>query len=81
MSQTTAVEFQRRFGEYQHQAQREPLEITRHGRRELVRMSAEHYDWLKTALHAQYVNFNLFNSARSSVPLQNHRRRRDRASG
>jgi hypothetical protein len=44
-------------------------------------MSAEHYDWLKTALHAQYVNFNLFNSARSSVPLQNHRRRRDRASG
>jgi prevent-host-death family protein len=49
MSQTTALEFQRKFGEYQHQAQREPVEITRHGRRELVLMSAEHYDWLKAA--------------------------------
>ena len=47
MAQTTAVEFQRKFGEFQHQAQREPVEITRHGRRELVLMSADHYDWLK----------------------------------
>jgi prevent-host-death family protein len=46
MAQTTAVEFQRKFGEFQHQAQREPVEITRHGRRELVLMSADHYDWL-----------------------------------
>ncbi len=44
-----ALEFQRRFGEFQHQAQREPVEITRHGRREYVLMSAEHYDWLKAA--------------------------------
>lgn len=44
-----ALEFQRKFGEYQHQAQREPVEITRHGRREFVLMSAEHYDWLKAA--------------------------------
>lgn len=49
MSQATAVEFQRRFGEFQHQAQREPVEITRHGRREFVLMSAEHYDWLVAA--------------------------------
>jgi prevent-host-death family protein len=49
MTQTTAVEFQRKFGEYQHQAQREPVEITRHGRRELVLMSADHYDWLVAA--------------------------------
>ena len=49
MSQTTAVEFQRKFGEFQHQAQREPVEITRHGRRELVLMSADHYDWLIAA--------------------------------
>jgi prevent-host-death family protein len=49
MSQTTAVEFQRKFGEFQHQAQREPVEITRHGRRELVLMSADHYDWLMSA--------------------------------
>jgi prevent-host-death family protein len=46
MAQTTAMEFQRKFGEFQHRAQREPVEITRHGRRELVLMSADHYDWL-----------------------------------
>lgn len=46
MARTTAVEFQRKFGEFQHQAQREPVEITRHGRREFVLMSADHYDWL-----------------------------------
>lgn len=49
MAQTSAVEFQRKFGDFQHQAQREPVEITRHGRRELVLMSAEHYDWLRAA--------------------------------
>jgi prevent-host-death family protein len=49
MTLTTAVEFQRNFGEFQHQARREPIEITRHGRRELVLMSAEHYDWLIAA--------------------------------
>jgi len=49
MSQTTAQQFQRNFGEYQHQARREPVEITRHGRRELVLMSAERYDWLMAA--------------------------------
>jgi prevent-host-death family protein len=45
MTQATAVEFQRNFGAFQHRAQREPVEITRHGRRELVLMSADHYDW------------------------------------
>jgi prevent-host-death family protein len=49
MSRTTALEFQRKFGEFQHQALREPVEITRHGRRELVLMSADHYDWLVAA--------------------------------
>jgi prevent-host-death family protein len=49
MAQTTALEFQRNFGEFQHQARREPVEITRHGRRELVLMSADHYDWLMAA--------------------------------
>ncbi|RFB92951.1 prevent-host-death protein [Rhizobium leguminosarum bv. trifolii] len=49
MTQTTSLEFQRKFGEFQHQAQREPVEITRHGRREFVLMSAAHYDWLKGA--------------------------------
>lgn len=49
MARTTAVEFQRKLGEFQHQARREPIEITRHGRRELVLMSADHYDWLVAA--------------------------------
>lgn len=49
MPQTTAMEFQRKFGEFQHQARREPVEITRHGRRELVLLSADHYDWLVAA--------------------------------
>ena len=49
MAQTTAVEFQRKFGEFQHKARREPVEITRHGRRELVLLSADHYDWLVAA--------------------------------
>lgn len=49
MAHATAMEFQRRFGEFQHKARREPVEITRHGRRELVLMSADHYDWLMAA--------------------------------
>ena len=49
MAQTTAAEFQRKFGEYQHRAQREPVEITRHGRREPVLRSADHSDWLVAA--------------------------------
>jgi prevent-host-death family protein len=49
MSQVTSLEFQRKFGEVQHRAQREPVEITKHGRREFVLMSADHYDWLKAA--------------------------------
>lgn len=49
MAQATALEFQRKFGEYQSQAQSEPVEITRHGRREWVLMSARHYDWLNAA--------------------------------
>ena len=49
MAQTTSLEFQRKFGEFQHKAQREPVEITKHGRREYVLMSADHYDWLQAA--------------------------------
>ncbi len=49
MPTVTALEFQRRFGQFQHEAQCEPVEITRHGRREFVLMSAEQYDWLKAS--------------------------------
>jgi len=50
MSRASALEFQRKFGQYQHEAQREPVEITRHGRREFVLMSADHYDWMLAAM-------------------------------
>ena len=46
MTRATSQEFQRNFGAFQHRAQQEPVEITRHGRREFVMMSAAHYDWL-----------------------------------
>jgi len=49
MVQISVLELQLKFGEAQHQARREPVEITRHGRREFVLMSAEHYDWLTAA--------------------------------
>lgn len=54
MSRATSLEFQRHFGEFQHRAQREPVEITRHGRRELVLMSADHYDWLVAAARRSF---------------------------
>jgi prevent-host-death family protein len=54
MVQATAMEFQRKFGEFQHKAQREPVEIARHGRRELVLMSADHYEWLTAAARRSY---------------------------
>jgi prevent-host-death family protein len=49
MPTVEALEFQRRFDEFLQQARREPVEITRHGQREFVLMSAEHCDWLKAA--------------------------------
>ena len=49
MPKVSALEFQRKFGRFQHEAQREPVEITRHGRREFVLMSAEQYDWLRAS--------------------------------
>jgi len=49
-----SLEFQRKFGEFQHKAQREPVEITRHGRREFVLISAAHYDWLRAAVQRSH---------------------------
>jgi prevent-host-death family protein len=49
MLKTTASEFERRLKDFQDQADREPLEIMRQGRRALVLMSADHYDWLKAS--------------------------------
>ena len=49
MPTVSALEFQRGFGRFQHEAQREPVEITRHGRRKFVLLSAEQYDWLRAS--------------------------------
>ena len=49
MPRVSAAEFQRKFGRFQHEAHREPVEITRHGRREFVLLSAEQYDWLRAS--------------------------------
>ncbi|MBP2549682.1 prevent-host-death family protein [Neorhizobium galegae] len=49
MPTTTSLEFQRKFGKYLNESHREPVEITRHGRREFVLMSAAHYDELLSA--------------------------------
>ena len=50
MIQVPSLEFQRRFGDYQHQAQHEgPIGISRHGRPELVLMSVTDYELLVAA--------------------------------
>jgi PHD/YefM family antitoxin component YafN of YafNO toxin-antitoxin module len=49
MSQLTDDEHPHELDELEALAHREPVEITRHGRRELVLMSAHHYDWLLAA--------------------------------
>ena len=49
MARTTASEFQRNFGAFLRHVRRKPVEIERHGRRELVLMSVNHYDWLVAA--------------------------------
>ncbi len=54
MVTTTAQEFQRKVGEFQHRARNEPVEITRHGRRDLVLMSAERYDWMRAAVQRSF---------------------------
>ncbi|MGK2740316.1 type II toxin-antitoxin system prevent-host-death family antitoxin [Tepidicaulis sp. LMO-SS28] len=47
----SSTEFQRHFGRYQTEAKREPVEITCHGRREFVFMTADQFRWLNAAAH------------------------------
>ena len=54
MPTVDSVIFQRGPEEFLHQAQREPVEITRHGRREFVLMSADHYDWLRATAQRRH---------------------------
>jgi prevent-host-death family protein len=59
MVTTTSLNYQRHIGEFQHRAQKEPVEITRHGRRELVLMSAERYDWVLAAVKRSHRTVDL----------------------
>lgn len=49
MNEITALEFQRNLRKYTHKAHHHPVEITNHGRRDLVPVSAEYFDWLNAA--------------------------------
>ncbi len=49
MTTISASDFRKCPGLFLEKASREPVDITNHGRRESVLMSAEHYDWLKSA--------------------------------
>jgi len=49
MTTTTLLKFRRGFDVFRRYARWEPVEITRHGRRAFVLMSAEHYDWIRAA--------------------------------
>lgn len=49
VTRISALKFQRKFGEARQRALHEPIEITRHGRRELVLMTTDHYDGLVAA--------------------------------
>jgi prevent-host-death family protein len=54
MSQVTARDFQRQLGEMQDLAQREPVEILKHGRRHTVLLSAHLYDQLVARARRAY---------------------------
>ena len=54
MTTTTILKFCRKLGAFQQRARCEPMEITRHGRRAFVLMSAEHYDWMQAAGRRTY---------------------------
>ncbi|HWL18856.1 MAG TPA: type II toxin-antitoxin system prevent-host-death family antitoxin [Bradyrhizobium sp.] len=49
MITTTILKFRREFDGFLRCAHCEPVEITRHGRRAFVLMSAEYYDWIRAA--------------------------------
>lgn len=52
MVRVSAAEFQKQFGAYSEQAQREPVTITKHGRDSLVLISNETYERMKDAYYA-----------------------------
>jgi len=58
MTTTTILKFRREFDAFQQQARCQPVEITRHGRRAFVLISAEHYDWIRAAIRRAHRTTN-----------------------
>jgi prevent-host-death family protein len=58
MAMTTILKFRREFEAFLRCARRGPIEITRHGRRAFVLMSAEQYDWVRAAGRRAYRTTN-----------------------
>ena len=54
MPTVSAHRFLRNFRLFQQEARREPVEVTRHGRREFVFLSAEQYDWLRASAQRRH---------------------------
>lgn len=48
MVTVTAAELQKQFGRFRDMARREPVSVTHHGREDLVVMSADEYNRLKS---------------------------------
>ena len=45
----SVFEFQHKFDQFQHDSQREPVNMTRHGRQKFLFISAEQYDWFRAS--------------------------------
>jgi PHD/YefM family antitoxin component YafN of YafNO toxin-antitoxin module len=54
MTMTMISKFLRKFSAFQEHACCEPVEITRHGQRAFVLISAEHHDWMRAAARRTY---------------------------
>jgi prevent-host-death family protein len=51
---TSMLKFPRNLAAFLQRARFEPIEITRHGRRAFVLVSAEHFDWMQAANQRAY---------------------------
>ncbi len=75
MTRVTAGEFQKEFGRFRSVAHREAVTITNHGRDDLVLLSAEEYQRLKSrdrqALHVSQLTEDELNEiAHAEIPAE-----------
>jgi prevent-host-death family protein len=76
MAMITILKFRREFEAFLRYARCRPIEITRHGRRAFVLMSAEQHDWVRAAGRRAYRTTNattvVINSVRLAEMDANH---------